>query len=310
MKKTLNYILLAVCGLLLFSCANAANNESNPSSNFNFDTSYTVPELPESVGEDPFKENTYSYGSRKIKFGADGTLLVYTGTSQPTHKYEYKYNENTKFLTLRLISWDSNGNGTLRTYNQIIEELKSYRYEDAMDYYQTKEEFEQMMNASYLATKADFEKLTTWKAKISGENMELQENFYTQVPTLPPTITDNMFGFLSEENEGIVTTSIYYTIYHYGNFYYETSNSNSSYTIKDINSDTITAVEVIRQGSGSSSQEIETDNIVHLTYNLSLDNTTGRLTITLTAKDDVSKQLVGTNTYSLTTTDFKTYQKQ
>lgn len=135
MKKTRNFIFSAmlIAGLAFITgCAKDADNNMNNNNGNNDTPQYTEPTLPASVGEDPFKGNTYQGGTDnniKYIFNDDGTLTKYfynDGFGAHTLN-NYTYDEEKSILSMcaKKMNWYS-----LLTFPYVINQEKFLDYDE------------------------------------------------------------------------------------------------------------------------------------------------------------------------------------
>ena len=122
MKKILLTVAAVTTALFLMSCDQPSSDSKNENKGVN------KPSLPENVGEDPFKGNTYADKYYKWIFSDDGKITQYEKDDEdaewePEAELEYTYNEDTGLLTARVNKMQqrkSSGEYVLMTYDEAL----------------------------------------------------------------------------------------------------------------------------------------------------------------------------------------------
>lgn len=123
MKKLLLTVVAVTTALFLMSC----DQPNSDSKNENEYDDYNKPSLPETVGEDPFKGNTYASDYNKWVFSDDGKITQYAKHNDSDFvaeaELEYSYNEDTGLLTARvnkIKKTNSSEEYVLMTYDEAL----------------------------------------------------------------------------------------------------------------------------------------------------------------------------------------------
>lgn len=305
-SKTLKALAIFLPLTLFFSCSQPASSSSSSNSNSN-DTSdtptqsdITTPVLPANEGTDPFKGKAFVYNDDKVVFNSDNTVNWYiderkeSGNFLDYQKYKYTYNSNTKIMTLSLISSVFGKDNILKPYDDFYKEYNGYKYEDYKNQFDTEEEFNQQIKEILQNFKQIYEATYIWKAELSHGELSLQKDYYTEVPVLKGNNV-HFSNYLYYQNNNplphinIYTYDLFYT--GIGHIDFDTIGYGCDGSIKDISKDIIIA-EVYKS---------DTDKIIiNLQYSIVCNND-GRLTMTIKANNDATKNLIGTDSYTLVT---------
>lgn len=354
MKSTLkNLLKLTSCTALmalLFSCTPATGGSTTGSgdtvtgtSGVTFSTTYTEPTLPASVGTDPFKGHTYrvssSYSSSSSEssytFGNNNELTyAYTYTSTTTsgtttrrsgQKYSYSYDATTKALSVKItqVYQKIPGSTEYRWYtyaeyintqlnitrSQLNEIGNTTIYTDYTD-----EQLRELIQASCIQAKYQFETINLWKAELdTSNNLVLRTSYYITAPSSLTNNSSHSVSYFSSQNSTSINFSLNIlpttsalppngsegVIYSKGSVYTSKYSSGTpvskNFNITNITSNTITAVEFSYFSIGSSTVYYLVSGGVTLqlnyTYALGNDNT---LAITVTGSDDTTKDYLRT----------------
>jgi len=132
MKKILLTVAAVTTALFLMSCDQPSSDSKNENDGFN------KPSLPENVGEDPFKGNTYASMYDKWVFSDDGKITQYDFDDDEWSakaELEYTYNEDTGFISARANKkrmYISANNFVLLTYDEALAQYnKTLAFEEA-----------------------------------------------------------------------------------------------------------------------------------------------------------------------------------
>ena len=134
---------------------------------------YIQPPLPDNVGEDPFKGNTYADDDDHVyTFGTDNTVLYSLkqddGSTIPVIKYRYSYNANTNIMTVSWIAYNKYGSGLLPYL-----EFKNY----FIDFFHTQEPWSESNNQGF-ATIEEYEAdILEWFETCTKE-FSISKNWY------------------------------------------------------------------------------------------------------------------------------------
>lgn len=134
MKKLLLTVAAVTTALFLMSCDQSNSDSKNEYGDYN------KPSLPETVGEDPFKGNTYTSDYDKWVFSDDGKLTQYAKYNDNDFvaeaELEYSYNEETGLLTARvnkIQQRNSSKEYVLMSYDEALSQLtKIPAFEEAL----------------------------------------------------------------------------------------------------------------------------------------------------------------------------------
>ncbi|MCI5518448.1 MAG: hypothetical protein MR424_01225 [Treponema sp.] len=306
-------------------------------SGVSFSTTYNDPALPENIGTDPFKGHTYrntysgSTGSSDISFtfGNNGELTyTSTGTSGTTTtrngtKYSYSYDATTKELSLKCTHILQKVPGPTEyewyTYAELINFIlnitRSQLAEMGDPTTYTDEQLKELIQNNCIHIKNEFETTKIWKAELNtSNNLVLRTSYYKTAPSsLPnnsahyviytirqgsfylsigPTTTDTSNSSSNESGSFLYSKGLISTF----------SNSAGTstpkiFSITNITSNTISAVEVTFSSSGYTIVSGGVTLELSYTYALGNDN---NLLVTVTGSDDTTKDflrtLLGDNT--------------
>ena len=274
------------------------------------DLGYIAPDLPESLGTDPFAGKTFVNDYDKYVFGNDGTFTYYANMGgnnfAPRYKTAYTYNADTKLLTIRYIAMANEDDEfvTFYEYKQTIIIMVNQEMSNASE-----EAKEVMINSMVSMTKGEFEKVSVYKAEIVNNNLSLQTDYFTEVPDLKDIYLTNVAfknnsGFEMDidfygESRLQMTGSLGTVTFHITRTYdtstpemqsSTSSTSTESFNIKKITNTTIEAngeVEIFWDGNHRN----EEWNL-SFTYNV-VCNSDGTLTFTISGNDDLTKAELG-----------------
>ena len=316
MKKSILYACTAILAVFLSSCTPSVNGKENPDTgkqngnqtegnkeNTSSGISYTTPVLPENVGTDPFKGNSYVKGDTKYEFCDNGILNEYykrIDDFEILAEYKYTYNSNTGLLSARYNRvGDDNKLFTLSSYME-------YLFSDESGFNVENEEEKNNYYNSYLNNyKYLFEHKLTMKTELDDENnLSLQTNFYEEIPSLEVIRA----GVITFEGQliGMELGPLNYTGKKYGVF----CTYNDGYLITDITSNTIIAYTDEYDENNN-----KTGNTIPLTLSYTLNKpVNGILSITISGADEESKAFLKTldsssESYTLETKGPETFVK-
>lgn len=306
-------------------------------SGVSFSTTYNDPALPENIGTDPFKGHTYrntysgSTGSSDISFtfGNNGELTytstVTSGTTTTRNgaKYSYSYDATTKELSLKCTHILQKVPGPTEyewyTYAELINFIlnitRSQLAEMGDPTTYTDEQLKELIQNSCIYAKIQFETTTIWKAELNtSNNLVLRTDYYKTAPSSLPNNSPHIVTYSSRQGSfylsiGPTTTDTSNSSSNEsGSFLYSkgliNTFSNSAgtstqkmFSITNITSNTISAVEVTFSSSGYT---IVSDGVtLELSYTYALGND-NNLLVTVTGSDDTTKDflrtLLGDNT--------------
>ncbi|MBP5468577.1 MAG: hypothetical protein J6Z11_04960 [Candidatus Riflebacteria bacterium] len=124
MKKLFLTVAAVTTALFLMSCGQPNSGTENVNDDYN------KPSLPEAVGEDPFRRNTYASDYEKWVFSDDGKLTQYAKDNDSDFvaeaELEYSYNEETGLLTARvnkIQQRNSSKEYVLMSYDEALSQL-------------------------------------------------------------------------------------------------------------------------------------------------------------------------------------------
>jgi len=312
-SKTLKALAIFLPLTLFFSCSQPASSSSPSNSNTN-DTSdtpsdtdasdtptqsdITIPVLPANEGTAPFKGLSFIYNDEKVVFNSDNTINIciakekQSGNFLDYQKYKYTYNSNTKIMTLSLISSVFGKDNILKTYDDFYKEYNGYKYEDYKNQFDSEEEFNQQIKEILQNFKQIYEATYLWKAELSQGALSLQKDYYTEVPVLKGNDVHFSNYPYYQNNHALPLINIYtYDLFYTGIGHIDLYTIGHYYdgSIKDISKDII-----IAEVSKSDTDKI----IINLQYSIVCNND-GRLTMTIKANNDATKNLIGTGSYTL-----------
>ena len=338
---------------LLFSCTPATGGSTTGSgdtvtgtSGVTFSTTYTEPTLPASVGTDPFKGHTYrvtsSYSSSSYSsssessytFGNNNELTyTYTSTSTTTsgtttsrsgQKYSYSYDATTKALSVKITHTYLKVPGSTEyrwytyaeyintqlniTRSQLNEIGNTTIYTDYTD-----EQLRELIQASCIQAKYQFETINLWKAELdTSNNLVLRTSYYITAPSSLTNNSSHSVSYFSSQNSTSINFNLSISpttmampnssggvLYSKGNVYTNKYSSGTSvsknFNITNITSNTISVAEYTYFSIGSSTVYYLVSGGVTLqlnyTYTLGNDN---NLVITVTGSDDTTKDYLRT----------------
>ena len=304
MKKSILYACTAILAVFLSSCTPSFNGKENPDTgkqngnqtegkkeNTSSGISYTTPVLPENVGTDPFKGNSYIKGDTKYEFCDNGILNEYykrDDNFEILAEYKYTYNSNTGILSAR--------------YNRLGYDNKLYTLSEFMEYafgeeadanFEDEEEKKYFYDLYLNNYKYLFEHSFTMKAVLDDDNsLSLQTEFYKEIPSFDELKAGNIhftnsnieFSFGAADFYG--TDFLGYIELRFGQF--------SSFDITEITSNKITAYT-----DEYDEEHNKTGNTIPLTLSYTINTPVdGILSITITGADDSSKELLKAETES------------
>lgn len=306
-------------------------------SGVSFSTTYNDPALPENIGTDPFKGHTYgdTYpdGSTvSYTFGNNGELTnTFTATDGTTtskfgKKYSYSYDATTKELSLKCTHMLQKVPGSTEygwyTYaeliNFIVNLTRSQLAEIGNTNTYTDEQLKELIQHTCIQIKKEFETTSIWKAElVTSNNLELRTDYYKTAPSSLPNNSPHYVFYTIRQGsidgfylsiDPTTTDSSNSSSNESGSFLYSKGSintfSNSAgtstskiFSITNITSNTISAVEVTISSSGYTIVSGGVTLELSYTYALGNDN---NLLVTVTGSDDTTKDflrtLLGDNT--------------
>ena len=306
-------------------------------SGVSFSTTYNDPALPENIGTDPFKGHTYgdTYpdGSTvSYTFGNNGELTnTFTATDGTTtskfgKKYSYSYDATTKELSLKCTHMLQKVPGSTEygwyTYaeliNFIVNLTRSQLAEIGNTNTYTDEQLKELIQHTCIQIKKEFETTSIWKAELdTSNNLELRTDYYKTAPSSLPNNSPHYVFYTIRQGsidgfylsiDPTTTDSSNSSSNESGSFLYSKGSintfSNSAgtstskiFSITNITSNTISAVEVTISSSGYTIVSGGVTLELSYTYALGNDN---NLLVTVTGSDNTTKDflrtLLGDNT--------------
>ena len=288
---------------------------------------YDAPDLPESLGSDPFAGKTFGDADEKYEFGNDNTITYYRNISvnpadpdvRATFKYQYTYNASTKLLTYSCIAMMNELTGELGSFNEIKESIPEYIAGSS--------DPEELYNYYLSSVQELFENPKIWKAELSAGKLSLRDPYYTEVPDLN-NVNLQLKAYFNNSIEvrlGIYLGNIINIETHRDGTGADGTHVNqysikTKYEITTITADTITATEVEKkehkaeEGGGAYTEDdyYKVDNPNPATISIKYENARtedGIICIDISGKDDISKQALGAKednlnpSYTLKTTN-------
>ena len=289
---------------------------------------YDAPDLPESLGSDPFAGKTFGDADEKYEFGNDNTITYYRNISvnpadpdvRATFKYQYTYNASTKLLTYSCIAMMNELTGELGSFNEIKESIPEYIAGSS--------DPEELYNYYLSSVQELFENPKIWKAELSAGKLSLRDPYYTEVPDLN-NVNLQLKAYFNNSIEvllGIYQGNIINIETHRdgtgadGTIHVSQYSIKTKYEITTITADTITATEVEKkehkaeEGGGAYTEDdyYKVDNPNPATISIKYENARtedGIICIDISGKDDISKQALGAKednlnpSYTLKTTN-------
>lgn len=296
-------------------CSNGGNNSQNGSTiNNHLDPSFNEPNLPENVGDDPFKGKAFFNPDTcdRIVFGQDGgTYTAYSKTEKRNAQGQYYWKNTVSNMKYTYNATDKKLYACAISYNDFLEENKLFTYQDIYNYINTfsieeyrknidpditEQEFQQILTKSLNYQKEKFETLIVEKSWLEDSD-PTEFHSYTYYKKLDDPLSIPMTFYYDFTNESLHTDGAFKLdksdLEHYGNLRlppYAISNVNyvnPSVQITQITEDTIT-VETYS----------DTPKTYTFTYTTAWND--GEVTLSITGKDDVSKDILANQewTYS------------
>ena len=277
------------------------------------DSTFTPPELPKSVGNDPFAGKVFATDdAHYVVFGNDNTFTLY-GTSEVKPKDSYPYIKNTiekiaytydattQIMSRRLIA----SNNIYRDSNDLIDYQAYYELFNAIPYEQyaadnpdaTREDFLVERKKTFeLYRNRYFGTIDQIKCRLDNENNLKNSKYYPKGTTITSSLIRFAYDFkdLGTASNGDGTCEIGIDN-SYSNF--------KGYLAVPINSiNFVGGLEIVNITDNTIITETWSDetqaNEYHFTYTETWAD--GVITLTISGADDVTKTAIGNHTYTLT----------
>ena len=274
-------------------------------------------------------DDTFAFGNtNELTYTCTSTYTTPSGTTtyREGKKYSYSYDATTKELSLKCThilqqlpgSTESKWYTYAECINYLLNITRSQLAEMGAPNTYTDEQFKEMIQNTCIRVKNEFETTSIWKAELDTSNtLKLRTDYYKTAPSsLPNNSPHYVFYTIRQGSIDGFYLSIYPTTTdssnsssnESGSFLYSKGSintfSNSAgtstskiFSITNITSNTISAVEVTISSSGYT---IVSDGVtLELSYTYALGND-NNLLVTVTGSDDTTKDflrtLLGDNT--------------
>lgn len=275
-------------------------------------------------------EISYTFGNNgELTFTSTMTLTTTSGTTTTRNgaKYSYSYDAITKELSLKCTHMLQKVPGSTEygwyTYAELINFILNITRSQFAEMsntttYYTDEQFKELIQNNCVYTKTIFETTKIWKAELdTSNNLELRTDYYKTAPSSLPNNSPHYVFYTIRQGsidgfylsiDPTTTDSSNSSSNESGSFLYSKGSintfSNSAgtstskiFSITNITSNTISAVEVTISSSGYTIVSGGVTLELSYTYALGNDN---NLLVTVTGSDDTTKDflrtLLGDNT--------------
>lgn len=324
MKKLLLTVAAITTALFLMSCDQPNSDSKNEYGDYN------KPSLPETVGEDPFKGNTYASDSDKWVFSDDGKLTQYAKYNDSDFvaeaELEYSYNEETGLLTARVSKrkqLKSSGEYVLMTYDEALSEITkistfeeafpSDEWDDAIKTIKLKDGWAEILGvAENAGDETIMRAYYNYQVKMFNQMSDVQvkslKKRYEKLYTYKASIGDDETNFETYYPENTSLECVYFQCFK-GWYVLVSIDDAEDVTIGKMDENnhvTYTHYDVTDfSDSQIKAKERKGDTIITLSYAKSWNE--GAFTLKVLAVDDATKSLIGEDEIELTSSSERYY---
>ena len=315
MKKLLLTVAAVTTALFLISCDQPNSDSTNEYGDYN------KPSLPETVGEDPFKGNTYASDYEKWVFSDDGKLTQYAKYNNSDFvaeaELEYSYDEETGLLTARvnkIQQRNSSKEYVLMSYDEALSQLtKIPAFEEAFPREDWDEALEMVKSrdgwAEILGVAENASDETILRAFYNFQKQSLNESMNEVVKSLKKRY-EKLYTYKASIDDDKTNFKTYFPEdSSLGNVSFNSYKGNISVSIYDgdevvigkMDEDyhtTYTHYDVTEFGDSKIKAKIREGNtVITLTY--TKEWAAGAFTLKVSAADDATKAIIGNEEFEL-----------
>lgn len=324
MKKLLLTVAAVTTALFLMSCEQPNSDPKNEYGDYN------KPSLPETVGEDPFKGNTYASDYKKWVFSDDGKLTQYAKYNDSDFvaeaELEYSYNEETGLLTARVSKRNqlkSSGEYVLMTYDEALSEITKIPafeeafprddWDDALETVKSKDGWAEILGVAENASdETILRAFYNYQVKMFNQMIDVQvkslKKRYEKLYTYKASIGDDETNFETYYPENTSLECVYFQCFK-GWYVLVSIDDAEDVTIGKMDENnhvTYTHYDVTDfSDSQIKAKERKGDTIITLSYTKSWKE--GAFTLKVLAVDDATKSLIGEDEIELTSSSERYY---
>ena len=327
MKKLLLTVVAVTTALFLMSCDQPNSDSKNGYGDYN------KPSLPETVGEDPFKGNTYTSDHDKWVFSDDGKLTQYAKYNNSDFvaeaELEYSYDEETGLLTARvnkIQQRNSSKEYVLMSYDEALSQLtKIPAFEEAFPREDWDEALEMVKSrdgwAEILGVAENASDETILRAFYNFQKQSLNESMNEVVKSLKKRY-EKLYTYKASIDDDKTNFKTYFPEdSSLGNVSFNSYKGNISVSIYDgdevvigkMDEDyhtTYTHYDVTEFGDSKIKAKIWEGNTV-ITLSYTKEWAAGAFTLKVSAADDATKAIIGNEEFELeSSNDTYSFTKQ
>lgn len=324
MKKLLLTVAAVTTALFLMSCDQPNSDPKNGYGDYN------RPSLPETVGEDPFKGNTYASDYKKWVFSDDGKLTQYAKYNDSGFvaeaELEYSYNEETGLLTARvnkIQQINSSKEYVLMSYDEALSQLTkipafeeafpSDEWDDAIKSIKLKDGWAEILGvAENAGDETIMRAYYNYQVKMFNQMIDVQvkslKKRYEKLYTYKASIGDDETNFETYYPENTSLECVYFQCFK-GWYVLVSIDDAEDVTIGKMDENnhvTYTHYDVTDfSDSQIKAKERKGDTIITLSYTKSWNE--GAFTLKVLAVDDATKSLIGEDEIELNSSSERYY---
>ena len=310
MKKLLLTVVAVTTALFLMSCDQPNSDSTNEYGDYN------KPSLPETVGEDPFKGNTYASDYEKWVFSDNGKITQYEKYDGDTEwkleaELEYTYNGDTGLLTARvnkIQQRNSSKEYVLMSYDEALSQLTKIPafeealpredWDDALEMVKSRDGWAEILG---VAENASYE--TILRAFYNFQKQSLNESMNEVVKSLKKRY-EKLYTYKASIGDDETNFKTYFPEdSSLGNVSFNSYKGNISVSIYDGDEvvigkmdenyhTTYTHYDVTEFGDSKIKAKIREGNTV-ITLSYTKEWAAGAFTLKVSAADDATKAIIG-----------------
>lgn len=316
MKKLLLTVAAVTTALFLMSC-----DQPNSDSKNGYDD-YNKPSLPETVGEDPFKGNTYASDYEKWVFSDNGKITQYEKYDGDTEwkleaELEYTYNGDTELLTARvnkIQQRNSSKEYVLMSYDEALSQLTkiptfeeafpSDEWDDAIKSIKSKDGWAEILGVAENASDETIMRAYyNYQVKMFNQMIDVQvkslKKRYEKLYTYKASIDDDKTNFKTYFPEDSSLENVSFNSYkgNIGVSIYDGDEVVIGKMDEDYHT-TYTHYDVTEFGDSKIKAKIWEGNTV-ITLSYTKEWAAGAFTLKVSAADDATKAIIGNEEFEL-----------